>query len=123
MSVAARIELEKKVIRGLLRHMKKAGWAAWRVNDGEEMVPCMGIEKRVMDAVFAVDESSIRFIPVAALEWSPPVRKAEVEHGALIVLGNDGWDAISDWNYSEGDADGFNAAMEAYSDEISKKYG
>jgi hypothetical protein len=31
----------------------------------------------------------------------------------LLVLGND-MDIVSDWNYSEGDADGFNAAMEKF---------
>jgi hypothetical protein len=135
MSVAARIELEKKVVRGLIRHMKGAGWLPFRVNDGEEMVYVEASESAAMSAVFSVDEASLRFVPAIFFRVRPDIgadakvirewrsKCIDAEHGVLIVLGNDGYDAISDWNYSEGDADGFNAAMDAYSDKISAKYG
>ena len=35
------------------------------------------------------------------------------EHAVYLVLGND-LDIISDWNFTDGDPDGFNAAMEAF---------
>lgn len=111
MSVAARIELEKKVVRGLIRHMKAAGWSADNAWDGESEYKIEGSESKAMEAVFGVDEISLRF------------KKSDAEHGVLIVLGNDGWDAISDWNYREGDPDGFNASMDAYVDKVSAKYG
>lgn len=93
MNVEQRQAVERKVVRHLVRAMKARGWQAAAVNDGEEVVKCK-TEKDVMDAVFSVDESHIRFV------------KDGIRRTAFIVLGNDGWDAICDHSCSSPDVPG-----------------
>lgn len=92
--IEKRQEVERKVVRHLIRTMKEKGWNAYKVNDGEEIVKT-STESEVMDAVFSVDESWIRF------------KKDGVQghRTAYIVLGNDGWDAICDHSLSDPDQD------------------
>jgi hypothetical protein len=87
MDVQKRIEIERRVVRKLVRVAKAAGWEVPAVNDGEELVRCQ-TEADVLDAVFSVDESSIRF--------RKEIDGKAVTCSAYIVLGNDGWDAICD---------------------------
>jgi hypothetical protein len=122
MSNAARIELEKRIVRGLIRHMKKAGFSPFRVNDGGEMIYVDGSERRAMNAVFAVDESSLRFAPTEVANRLLRDEAIEREHGVLLICGN-GIDIISDWTFTDGDPDGFNAAMDAYSDKVNEIEG
>jgi hypothetical protein len=92
-SVEARIAIEKKVVRFLCREARRQGWEINYVNDGGERVKCKG-EVDVIDAVFSVDESWVRF--------KKPGPEGVVLGGAVyIVLGNDGWDAIADSSMSE----------------------
>lgn len=79
--------MERRLVRFLIRTMKKHGWIAWAVHDGEEKIKC-STEKEVMDAVFSVDESTIGF------------KKDGIKHTAYIVLGNDGYDAICDYSHN-----------------------
>jgi hypothetical protein len=81
----ARMAMERKVVRHLIRTAKRHGYALVWVDDGEELHK-LTTESEAMDAVFAVDESRIGF-------KHPDQPKA---HCAVIVLGNDGWDAIAD---------------------------
>lgn len=55
-----RQEIERKVVRHLIRTMKSEGWNAINVFDGEETVPTKN-EADVLDNVFGVDESRIVF--------------------------------------------------------------
>lgn len=105
LSNAQRVDLERRIVRGLIRAMRKAGWEVFRVNDGESL-KYVTTEEQAMARIFAVDEASLRFVPVGQ-------RKQGNEHGVLLVLGN-GEDVISDWNYFDGDRDGFNKAVSAY---------
>lgn len=102
MNVEKRMEMERKVVRKLVRVMKAHGWDADLVDDGGDYGDEVktSSEKDVMEAVFAVDEARIRFI------------KGEAKHWVVIVLGNDGYDCIADYGYTEGDPDGFVAIME-----------
>lgn len=95
-----RIQEERRIVRGLIRHMRRAGWRVVRVDDGEDC-PKVRTEEQAMAAVFAVDDARLVF------------GKGDHKHGVLLIGGN-GEDIISDWSYFAGDADGFNAAMEAY---------
>ena len=93
-TVEKRQEIERKVIRRLIRAMKDSGWIVYCIFDGEERVkPFPVTEKAVLDTVFSVDECSITF------------KKAGFEKGcvAQIVLGNDGWDCIADHSYPSED--------------------
>lgn len=102
-----RMATERKVVRHLIRTAKKHGFAVTKVYDGEEMVKCR-TETEAMDTVFSVDESTIYF-------KHPDQPKG---HCALIVLGNDGWDAIGDC--SEGELwDDVIAESSTYCDKLS----
>ena len=102
----ARMNMERRMVRRLIRTAKVHGFAVTKVWDGEEYVKC-STEAEAMDAVFSVDESTIRF-------KHPDQPKS---HCAVIVLGNDGWDAIADG--SEGEKwDDVMAEMNEYSDKL-----
>ncbi len=98
MNIKERIAVERRLIRHLVRVMKQNGWEAICVDDGGEMVKTVS-EAEVLEAVFSVDESRIFF------------KKGDQKHIALIVLGNDGYDAIADYTTSLGDKDGFGEVM------------
>lgn len=93
MNVHKRQDIERRLIHHLIRVMKAHGWRAIEVDDGgDEYVKTRGLEKKVMEAVFSVDESRIIF------ENANGVR-----HCAIIVLGNSGWDAVSDYGFRADD--------------------
>ena len=83
--IAARMEVERKVIANLIQLAQAAGYELRAVNDGEERVR-VSTEAEALEVVFSVDESLITF-------KHPEEPKA---HCAVIVLGNDGWDCVSD---------------------------
>ena len=86
----ARMDMERNVVSKLLQVAKAHGYAVVKVDDGEE-VHKVTTDEQAMDAVFAVDEATIRF-------KHPDEPKT---HCAVIVLGNDGWDAIADASVGE----------------------
>jgi hypothetical protein len=85
-----RMATERQVVRHLIRTAKKHGFALTRVYDGGESAKCSD-EAAAMEVVFSVDESIIYF-------KHPDQPKG---HCAVIVLGNDGWDAIADCSVGE----------------------
>jgi len=93
-----RIELERKIVRHLIRAAKEAGWNVCKVDDGGDELVTVRNETEAMDAIFAVDESRLKFT------------NGTVNHTVLIVGGN-GIDIIADHSYVDGDADGFEALM------------
>lgn len=84
-SIEKRMEVERQVVRHLIRTAKKHGYAVTKVYDGEDMEK-VADESQAMEVVFSVDECHIYF-------KHPEEPKA---HCVFIVLGNDGWDAICD---------------------------
>lgn len=97
--VAVRIALERHIVTHLVEACRKAGFLPQSVWDGEEYVKCKSATQ-VLDAVFAVDVSTIHFDHGRG--------NNKLSHGVLIVLGN-GVDCISDWHCSD---DTFNAMVE-----------
>ncbi len=91
---------ERRIVANLIAHMERAGWKVQGVHDGDQFDKA-DTAKGAMELIFNLDIARLYF------------EKGAEEHGVLLVLGND-MDIISDWNYSKGDADGFNAAMEAF---------
>lgn len=85
MNIEQRIAAERKVVRHLIRTAKAHGYSLVRVWEGGENVR-VSTEHAAMDAVFSVDECLIVF-------KHPSEASA---HCAVIVLGNDGWDAVAD---------------------------
>ena len=95
MRTEQRMEIERKIVRHLIRTMKKHGWNAIAVDDGGDGWEQTKTETEVMGFVFGVDESSIKF--------HKKVGNVKVTHFAYIVLGNDGYDCICDYGYSNKD--------------------
>ncbi len=100
MSAVSRQAIERRIVRQLVRTLKDARYLPTQVWDGGEYVKVRN-ETEVLDAVFAVDQATIHFDGGKGANGK--------SHGVLIVLGNDGWDCISD--YHCGDPE-FDAAMD-----------
>jgi len=117
-----RMDIERQVVWFLLVVMHENGWNALAVDDGggdlaydnlitwgDDEDDTVAAFNEVMEAVFAVDESTIIF------QCQITMKKA----GVNIVLGNDGWDCIADHSIVGGQ--GFTLAMarvDAYTDLI-----
>lgn len=99
--VSANGKLERRIVANLLEFMAHKGWKVSSVYDGEEETATADATA-AMELIFNLDEVSVRFAD-----------QSEKIHGVLLVLGN-GIDIIADWNYSEGDVDGFNAAISGF---------
>jgi len=91
---------ERAIVRALVEECYRAGWIAHQVDDGEELVRVRSTNE-ALDAVFAVDESRIRF------RHKDDDAKRPKLHNVLLIGGN-GEDIISDWHC--GDAS-FDAAV------------
>lgn len=100
MEVSATWRRERRIVANLIAHMEREGWKVQGVNDGDEFTETADM-KSAMELIFDLDEAGLYF------------HKGGTEHRVLLILGND-MDIVSDWNYSEGDADGFNAVMEKF---------
>lgn len=104
--VQVRQALERKIVRKVVRTLKAAGFVPVKVWDSQEYVDAV-TETEVLDAVFAVDDSTIHFAPATDLEdWG--------HRGVYIVLGN-GIDCLSDWHCGDSD---FDAGLERVCDYI-----
>ena len=96
-AIEKRQDIERKVVRHLIRTMKAAGWPVAYVDYGDpddDTVSCK-TENEAMDTVFSVDESTIAFRKPAFAKT--PAMTCFVQ----IVLGNDGWDCIADYSSNE----------------------
>ncbi len=101
-----RSRIERRVVANLIAHLEKAGFALATVFDGDEENKVTTM-KEAMELVFNLDDCWINFARTPKSSY----------RGVRIVLGNDGYDCISDWKYSTADSDGFNKAMEAFDPE------
>lgn len=99
--VSATGRTERRIVAALCEYMVGKGFNLYTVFDGEDETH-VRTAKDAMEIIFNLDESSLRF--------KHPLGKP---HGVLLVMGNSE-DIISDWNYTIGDPDGFNTAMEAF---------
>jgi hypothetical protein len=91
---------ERRIVANLIAHMEREGWKVQGVHDGDGFDKAADM-KSAMELIFNLDDAGLYF------------EKGDAEHRVLLILGN-GVDIVSDWNYSNGDADGFNAAMEKF---------
>lgn len=94
---------ERRIVANLIAHLQERGFNPVEVFDGDEFEPTPDI-KSAMEIIFNLDEASLQMIKSGV---------GYTQHGIYLVLGND-MDIICDWNYSEGDRDGFNAAMNEF---------
>ncbi|WP_443698609.1 hypothetical protein [Pseudomonas sp.] len=99
--VPANGKLERRIAANLLAFMASKGWNVCTVFDGDELVPVV-TALDVMELAFDLDEVQLTFTNAAGNE-----------HRAVLIMGN-GIDIITDWGFTVGDPDGFNAAMEGF---------
>jgi hypothetical protein len=92
--------LERRIVANLIAHLEAHGFTPESLFDGEEE-PKVSDAKSAMELIFNLDECTL---------W---VRKGERRHGIFLTLG-EGLDIICDYNHTEGDPDGFAAAMDAF---------
>lgn len=101
-------KLERRIVWNLCKHLNTKGFMVTAVDDDGQTIflrsknPLIRA-KSAMEHIFNLDDSLVYFRS----------QDHSTEHWVRLVLGN-GEDIISDFNYFEGDADGFNAAMEAF---------
>lgn len=98
-------KIERRIVWNLLSRLWEAGFQGVSVDDGgDRRIKCSD-NMEAMEAIFSVDE--------AMLFVKSKERRGSRMHWIKLVGGN-GEDIISDWGYSEGDPDGFNAFMETF---------
>lgn len=95
---------ERSIVWNLCRHLDKYGFKVVAVYDGDDYVD-VSDPLGAMELIFNLDEASLRVC-----------KKDFNEHGILLILGNgnEGLDLIADYNYSLGDPDGFENAMDEF---------
>lgn len=100
-----RIEQEKRIIRRLINRLKQHGWVVTGFYDGEDYTKWSSppSTEKVMDEVFSVDSSWLRFSRLSGPGF---------DHEVLIALGN-GEDCIVDYSMAADDADGFAAIVDS----------
>lgn len=100
---------DRAVAFNLLRHLHANGWSPVALNDGEEETKLTAEAdpgQAALELIFNLDMAWLR------------VAKGKANHAILLVMGNSGWDLVSDYGYAEGDPDGFEAVMEAFDGEV-----
>ena len=97
------VRRERRIVWNLIHHLyQNGGWTVARVEDGETR-PKVTSAKAAMELLFNLDDAWLGFSNTTSKRT----------HYVRFVFGND-MDVISDWNYSEGDPDGFDAAMNKF---------
>ena len=86
-----RQEIELTIVTYLVTVMDERGWKVYAIDDGGDEDVSPKNLKDVIDTVFSVEYSVIRF------------EKNKRKHAAVIVLGNSGYDCISDHSASDND--------------------
>lgn len=79
-----RSEIEKRIVSATIKMLGEQGWALLGVDDGEDWYPIPDAQ-HAMDIGFTVDEFKLHF-----------QKKGHRKQVISFVLGNSGWDVISD---------------------------
>ena len=99
---------ERRIVWNLIRFLEREGHEVVLVDDGEERTAVKDA-KAALELISNVDESHIFFrSPIGNNHW-------------VFLVGGNGEDIISDYSYTEGDPDGFSAAMDKFQDEVLDK--
>jgi|SRR5579864_3103816 len=105
--VPPHVRRERRIVWNLMKHLySQGGWNVVKVYDGDEYTLTIDA-KAALEVIFNRDAVQVGF-------------KNSVKgktHYVKLVLGND-MDVISDWNYTQGDPDGFDAAMDKFDPDV-----
>ena len=91
MNPKRRQEIELTIVTYLVTVMDERGWKVYAIDDGGDEDVSPKNLKDVIDTVFSVEYSVIRF------------EKNKRNHAAVIIIGNSGYDCISDHSGSPSD--------------------
>lgn len=94
--------LERRIVANLLAHLEKNGYQVVALDDTDDVQACAGA-KAAMELIFDLDTA---YVHVSGPSGSDV-------HIIQLEVGN-GVDIVVDYTYTEGDADGFQATMEAF---------
>ncbi len=109
MNTQQRVEIERQIVRHLIREANKDEWVCRIVDNGEGEEP-VETEAEIMDEAFAADDARLFFRKV--------INDKGLTCWVYIVLGNDGFTVIS--NHSGTDQGGWNELMERLYDYAEK---
>ncbi len=98
--VSANGRLERRIVAALCAHLGALGWSPFIVDDGDRKTPVHDT-KSAMELLFNLDDAWLGF------------NKDGREHYVRLVFGN-GVGVVSDWTFTSGDVDGFNAALDSF---------
>lgn len=88
-NVRLRAELEYRVIHALLRECARDGFKLDYLDDGDRQTPVRA-PRKVLELVFDLDQCSLYFLRSGKRYW------------VSLVMGNSGWDVISDHTWDGG---------------------
>lgn len=103
----SRVKIERIIVRKLISGLAECGWVLHAVNNGEDWVN-VGIGRkintpaRLEEEIFAADECHLKFAKDGHSHW------------VYLVYGNEPYCVVSDYSFSEGDTDGFDALIRAH---------
>ena len=100
---------EQHVVWFFIHHMLDKGWKLVDVDDGDDDTTVRDMA-HAMETIYNLDECWLRF----KMQSGPHRGK---KHSVYLVMGNAPDEVIADWGYTDGDADGFNAAVSAFKPE------
>jgi hypothetical protein len=98
---------ERRIVANLLSHLDAAGFTPTAVDNRDDLLK-VRTAKSAMERIFEVVSDPILYVRKRG--------ESKRTHTITLVQGN-GTDMISDWTYTEGDPDGFDAAMGAFNAE------
>lgn len=109
--LTTRCKYERAVMYDFLHYMAARGWQPCMIDDMEAVTkidPLFTDEYVSMEIIFNLDECIITFQNIT--DYAPN------RHAVQIILGNEPFEMISDWNYFEDDRDEFNKDVSTFSD-------
>ena len=82
---------ERKVINHMIDSLENGGWELYRAGDEESSIR-VSDRKQAMKFIDTIDQATLSFRNID-----------KTSHTVLLVYGNDGYDVIADYGYSDSD--------------------
>ncbi|MCC6429217.1 MAG: hypothetical protein IT435_20650 [Phycisphaerales bacterium] len=102
--IIPRGRLERRVVWNLLAILEQAGFTPHIVHEDEDHA--VANAKEAMEWIFNLDDCWVTFL-----------NRKNQKRSLYIVLGNDGYDALSDWGCPHDQSDGWHKTLMAFDGE------